>query len=228
MKLTVLVDSLFPSYVLYSLIYKKHSHARTVTKTTDQNENSKRRVNRGAASGGGGRRSTWTLLFLAGSHFTGCRVEKHTELSSVYVGMRVGGFLKLNALLCLNHCRSAPLIYLVPGLLTSLPSLGSGPSSGSGSSSNSCSCSCFGFFAPAWARAFAQAQGFGHHLPSLPSAKMLAPASRWSKMLAPTSRRSIPTHQFASTSPQSSWTIHCISTVTKQHRKNFGGQMEGG
>jgi hypothetical protein len=50
----LLVDSLFPSYVLYSLIYRKISRARTrtVTKAKDQNENSKRRVNRGAASGG--------------------------------------------------------------------------------------------------------------------------------------------------------------------------------
>jgi len=118
-------------------------------KTTDQNENSKRRVNRGAASGGGGRRcghrSTWTLPFLAGSHFTGCRVEKHTELPSVYVGMRVGGFLKLNALLCLNHCCSAPLIYLVPDLLTSLPSLGSG-----GKTSSSCSGSGPGSSSELW------------------------------------------------------------------------------
>ena len=52
-----------------------------------------------------------------------------------------------------------------------------------------------------------QAHGFGHHLPSLPSAKLLAFASRWPLLLAPTSRRSIPTRQFASTSPQSSWTI---------------------
>ena len=44
----------------------------------------------------------------------------------------------------------------------------------------------------------AQAQGFGHLPPSLPSAKLLAP----------TSRRSIPTRQFASTSPQSSWTMY--------------------
>ena len=60
----------------------------------------------------------------------------------------------------------------------------------------------------------AQAQGFGHHLLSLPSAKLLALASRWPLLLAlarrwplllaPTSRRSIPARQFASTSPQSS------------------------
>jgi hypothetical protein len=60
----------------------------------------------------------------------------------------------------------------------------------------------------------AQAQGFGHHLPSLPSAKLLALASRWPLLLAPTSRRSIPTRQFASTSPQSSWTILCIGQFT--------------
>jgi hypothetical protein len=63
----------------------------------------------------------------------------------------------------------------------------------------------------------AQAQGFGHHLPSLPSAKLLALASRrpllltrarrWPLLLAPTSPRSIPVRQFASTSPQSSWNI---------------------
>jgi len=37
------------------------------------------------------RHSTWTLPFLAGSLFTQCRVEQHTELPSVYVGTRVGG-----------------------------------------------------------------------------------------------------------------------------------------
>ena len=52
-----------------------------------------------------------------------------------------------------------------------------------------------------------QTQGFDHHLLSLPSAKLLALASRWPLLLAPTSRRSIPARQFASTSPQSSWTI---------------------
>jgi hypothetical protein len=46
----------------------------------------------------------------------------------------------------------------------------------------------------------AQAQGFGHHHPFLPSAKLLALASRWPLLLAPTSRRSIPTRQFASAS----------------------------
>jgi len=56
----------------------------------------------------------------------------------------------------------------------------------------------------------AQAQGFGHHLPSLPSAKLLALASRWPLLLAPTSRRPIRTRQFASTSPQSSWTIFTV------------------
>jgi hypothetical protein len=59
-------------------------------------------------------------------------------------------------------------------------------------------------------RRLAQAQGFGHHLPSLPSAKLLALASRWPLLLAPTSRRSIPAHQFASTSHQSSWTIQQV------------------
>jgi hypothetical protein len=36
---------------------------------------------------------------------------------------------------------------------------------------------------------------------------LLALARRWPLLLAPTSRRSIPARQFASTSPQSSWTI---------------------
>jgi hypothetical protein len=64
----------------------------------------------------------------------------------------------------------------------------------------------------------AQAQGFGHPLPFLPSAKsralasrlslLLALANRWPLLLAPPSRWSIPTRQFASTSPQSSWTIY--------------------
>jgi len=53
----------------------------------------------------------------------------------------------------------------------------------------------------------AQAQGFGNHLPSLPSAKLLALASRWPLLLNLTSHRSIPSRQFASTSPESSWTI---------------------
>jgi hypothetical protein len=124
---------------------------------------------------------------------------------------------------------------LAPGLLTSLPSLGFWRKT----SSSGCG--------PGWAsggalalalaptlgcarallrpgpvlllklKLLAQAQGFGHHLPSLPSAKLLALASRWPLLLAlasrwplllaPTSRRSIPARQFASTSPQSSWTI---------------------
>jgi hypothetical protein len=114
---------------------------------------------------------------------------------------------------------------LAPGLLTSLPSLGFWRKT----SSSGCG--------PGWAsggalalalaptlgcarallrpgpvlllklKLLAQAQGFGHHLPSLPSAKLLALASRWPLLLAPTSRRSITARQFASTSPQSSWTI---------------------
>jgi hypothetical protein len=114
---------------------------------------------------------------------------------------------------------------LAPGLLTSLPSLGFWRET----SSSGCG--------PGWAsggalalalaptlgcarallrpgpvlllklKLLAQAQGFGHHLPSLPSAKLLALASRWPLLLAPASRRSIPARQFASTSPQSSWII---------------------
>ena len=117
--------------------------------------------------------------------------------------------------------------FLAPGLLTSLPSLGfwrekpraravlRAPALSTGgalalalaptlvlvlcSGPGPCSCSSLNFLA--------QAQGFGRHLPSLPSAKLLALASRWPLLLAPTSRRSVPTRQFASTSPQSSWTI---------------------
>jgi len=124
---------------------------------------------------------------------------------------------------------------LAPGLLTSLPSLGfwrissssgCGPGWASGGALALALAPTLGC-----ARALlrpepvfllklklsAQAQGFGHHLPSLPSAKLLALASRWPLLLAlasrwplllaPTSRRSIPARQFASTSPQSSWTI---------------------
>jgi hypothetical protein len=150
------------------------------------------------------------------------------------------------------------LLSLAPGVLTSLPSLscwcktsssGCGPgsscelwlwpglscwrSTGSGACSDSWSRSCF---APARARALAQlqllaqAQGFGYHLPSLPSAKLLALASRWPLLLAlarrwplllaPTSRRSIPARQFASTSPQSSWTIETkVNTSGDRHTR---------
>ena len=137
-------------------------------------------------------------------------------------------FLKLDALLCLNPLPLRSSLYtfsLAPGLLTSLPSLGFWRKT----SSSGCG--------PGWAsggalalalaptlgcarallrpgpvlllklKLLAQAQGFGHHLPSLPSAKLLALASRWPLLLAPTSRRSIPARQFTSTSPQSSWTI---------------------
>jgi hypothetical protein len=62
-----------------------------------------------------------------------------------------------------------------------------------------------------------QGQGFGHHLPCLPSGKLLAIASRralrlalasrWPLLLNPPSHRSIPAHQTPSTSPQSNWTI---------------------
>jgi len=93
------------------------------------------------------------------------------------------------------------------------PGLGFRRSTGSGACSDSWLCSCF---APARARALAQ--GFGHHLPSLPSAKLLALASRWPLLLAPTSRRSIPARQFASTSLQSSWTM--IPSIVEFHIYN--------
>jgi len=130
---------------------------------------------------------------------------------------------------------------LAPGLLASLPSLGFWRKT----SSSGCGPGC-GALALALAptlgcalallrpgpvlflklKLLAQAQGFGHHLPSLPSAKLLALASRWPLLLAlasrwplllaPTSRRSIPARQFASTSPQSSWTIndYCSARVS--------------
>ena len=157
-------------------------------------------------------------------------------------------FLKLDALLCLNPCRSAPLYIPSPSLLASLlpshPSAsGAKPRARAVARAPALSSGC----GPGWAsggalalalaptlgcarallrpgpvlllklKLLAQAQGFGHHLPSLPSAKLLALASRWPLLLAlasrwplllaPTSRRSIPARQFASTSPQSSWTI---------------------
>jgi hypothetical protein len=50
----------------------------------------------------------------------GVRVENHTGLTLVCVEVRVGGFLKLDVLLCLNPCRSAPLYIPSPSLLASL------------------------------------------------------------------------------------------------------------
>jgi hypothetical protein len=67
------------------------------------------------------------------------------------------------------------------------------------------------------AHTLAQAQSFGHLPPSLPSARLLTPASRWSKRPAPISRQSVPTHQFASTRPQTSWTIVCACTGMYVH-----------
>jgi hypothetical protein len=50
----------------------------------------------------------------------GVTVENCTELALRSVGVRIGGFLKLDALLCLNHCRSAPLYTSCPSLLAFL------------------------------------------------------------------------------------------------------------
>ena len=143
----------------------------------------------------------------------------------------MGGFLKLDALLCLNHCRSAPL-YIPPFLRSwppyfpPIPRLLAQKTSSSGGAlalalgpTLGCARALLrpGPVLLLKLKLLAQAQGFGHHLPSLPSAKLLALASRWPLLLAlasrwplllaPTSRRSIPTRQFASTSPQSSWTM---------------------
>jgi len=154
----------------------------------------------------------------------GVRVENHTGLRLVCLGVRVGGFLKLDVLLCLNPCHSAPLYIPSPSLLASiLPShplaFGAKPRARAGllaghrllsllrllavlvlcSGPGPSSCSSLNF----WLKLKVSE----NHLPSLPSAKLLALASRWPLLLALTSRRSIPSRQFASTSPQSSWTI---------------------
>jgi hypothetical protein len=115
--------------------------------------------------------------------------------------------------------------FLAPGLLTSLPSFGfwrktSSSGCGPGWASGGALalaiaptlCCAHALLRPGPVlllklKLLAQAQGFGHHHPSLPSAKLLALAGRWPLLLAPTSCRSIPARQFASTSPQSSWTI---------------------
>jgi hypothetical protein len=60
-----------------------------------------------------------------------------------------------------------------------------------------------------------QAEGLGHHLPSLSSTKAPAIARRWPLLLATTSRRSIPPHAFGSTSPQSFCTIHYRARLEK-------------
>jgi len=137
-------------------------------------------------------------------------------------------FLMQDALLCLNHCRSAALIYLLsftPGLLTPPPSpnfwcknleLGLWPGLRLWALALASTLGCaYALLLPGplhllKLKLLAQAQGFGHHLPFLLSTKLLALASRWPLVLAPTSRRPIPTRQFASTSPQSSWTIFCM------------------
>jgi len=167
--------------------------------------------------------------------------------------------LKLDALLCLNHCRSAPL-YMppflrswppyfppIPRLLAQKPrarAVARAPALSSGGALALALAPTLGC-----ARALlrpgpvlllklkllVQAQGFGHHLPSLPSAKLLALASRWPLLLAlasrwplllaPTCRRSIPTRQFASTSPQSSWTIHHWGCVNNSVLKELVHRM---
>ena len=54
------------------------------------------------------------------ANLLGVRVENHTGLPSVCVGVRVGGFLKLVVLLCLYPCRSALLYIPSPSLLASI------------------------------------------------------------------------------------------------------------
>jgi hypothetical protein len=159
----------------------------------------------------------------------GVRVENPTGLPSIYVGVRMGGFFEagraaLPQPLPLRSSLYTSFPSLLASLLPSRPSASGaktwssvcapGLSSGGAlalalAPSPGCACALLrpGPVLLLKLKLLAQAQGFGHHLPSLPSAKWLALARRWSLLLAPTSRRSIPTRQFASTSPQSSWTI---------------------
>jgi len=65
--------------------------------------------------------STCTLSFLGRSHFTECRVEKHTALPSEYVGMWVGRFFAaeytaLPSTLPLHSCYIPPHSRLVSWL----------------------------------------------------------------------------------------------------------------
>jgi hypothetical protein len=165
----------------------------------------------------------------------GVRVQNHTGLPLVCVGVQVGGFVEAGCAALPQHLLLRSSLYtfsLAPRLLTSLPSLGfwrkpsslgCGPGCGALALTLALTLGCAR--ALLWAgpvlllklKLLAQAQGFGHHLPSLASAKLLALASRWPLLLAlgsrlpllqaPTSHWSIPACQFASTSPQSSWTI---------------------
>jgi len=118
-------------------------------------------------------------------------------------------------------CSSLYLLSFAPGLLSSLPSLGfwrenlelglwPGLSSGRAltwalAPTLGCARALLrpGPVVLLQFKLSAQGQGFGHHLPCLPSAKLiaraspwpllLAHASRWPLLLAPTSRQSIPT-----------------------------------
>jgi hypothetical protein len=186
-----------------------------------------------------GRCSTWTLPFLAGSHFTGCKSRKPSMAAFGIcrgAGRRVfePGCAALPQPLLLRSSLYTSFPSLLASLLPSRPSASGAKTSSSGcgpglsagralalalAPTPGCACALLqpGPILMLKLKLLAQVQGFGHHLPSLPSAKLLALASRWSLLLAladrwplllaPTSRRSIPTRQFASTSPQSSWTI---------------------
>jgi hypothetical protein len=165
-----LVYSLFPR-MCFIHSYTDIFPALERHESKNQNENSKRRVNRGAAAPPG--------LSHSWPQATSLGVESKAYRASLGICRDAGGrvFVKLKALLCLNHCRFVPLIYLFPSLLaSSLPfhpqalaqsssscsgsspgsSSSSSPSSGSSSSpgsssssrpssgSSSGSCSCLG------------------------------------------------------------------------------------
>jgi hypothetical protein len=137
---------------------------------------------------------------------------------------------------CFASTPAAPLLFLyllprswpryfppIPGLLAQTSSLGCGPGCGAQALALAPTLGCACALLRPWPvrllrlKHLSQAQGFGHHLPSLSSSKLLALASQWLLLLAlasgcpllpaPTSRRSIHARQLASTSPQSSWTM---------------------
>jgi hypothetical protein len=99
-------------------------------------------------------------------------------------------FLKLDVLLSFNHCRSAPLYTFFPSLLASV--LPSHPLASGGAlalalaPTHGCACALLrpGPVLLLKVILLAQAQGFGHHLLSLPLAKLLALDSRWPLLLA--------------------------------------------
>jgi hypothetical protein len=238
------VDSLFPSYVVLISYIQNHSHTRTVTKNRPEC-NRKRRVQQrhhlvGAEAAAVAATAPGISHSCPEANSLGVRVEQPCRAAFV-ICRCAGGRVFCSWTWCVASTTAAPLLFIYhrsfapyispsPRLLTQtprawavawVPALSSG---GALAVALALTAGCARALLRAWSmilcklKLLLQAQGFAHHLLSLPLAILLILASRWPLLLtharrwpllhAPTSCQSIPNRQFASTSPQSSWTMY--------------------